>query len=95
MYEVLKRGALIAYLLNVNSNYLIKWLNLCFFMGQKWGFSKSIDCLEKNTITICKLLLKLKLSTPTYMIYGELGRFPIEIDIIIRMVLFWARLILG
>ena len=30
-----------------------------------------------------------------YMIYGELGRFPIEIDIKIRMVSFWARLLLG
>ncbi len=59
-------------------------------MGQKWGFSKSIDCLEKIQLRFCKLLLKLKLSTPTYMIYGEL-----EIDIKIRMVLFWARLILG
>jgi hypothetical protein len=29
------------------------------------------------------------------MIYGELGRFPIEIDIKIRMVSFWARLLLG
>ena len=29
------------------------------------------------------------------MIYGELGQFPIEIDIKIRMVSFWARLLLG
>jgi hypothetical protein len=36
-----------------------------------------------------------KSSTPNYMIYGELGRFPIENDIKIRMVSFWARLLLG
>ena len=29
------------------------------------------------------------------MIYGELGRFPIEIDIKIRMVSFWPILLLG
>jgi hypothetical protein len=34
-------------------------------------------------------------STQNYMIYGELGRFPIEIDKKIRMVSFWARLLLG
>ena len=34
MYEVLKRGRT---LLNANSNYLIKWLNLYFFMGRKFG----------------------------------------------------------
>jgi hypothetical protein len=39
--------------------------------------------------------LKLKSSTPNYMIYWELGRFPIEIDIKIKMVSFWARLLLG
>jgi hypothetical protein len=50
------------------------------------------ECISK---LICKLLLKLKSSTPNYMIYGELGRFPIEIDIKIRMVSFWARHLLG
>jgi hypothetical protein len=29
--------ALITYLLNANSNYLIKWLRLYFFMGRKFG----------------------------------------------------------
>jgi hypothetical protein len=37
--------------------------------------------LEKIQLRFCKLLLKLKTSTPNYMIHGELGRFPIEIDI--------------
>jgi hypothetical protein len=37
MHEVLKRDTLIPYLLNANSNYLIKWLNLYFFMGRKFG----------------------------------------------------------
>ena len=73
-----------------------KWWNFMLLYGSEiWGFSKNIDCLEKIQLRICKLLLKLKSSTPNYMIYGELGRFPIELDIKIRMVSFWARLILG
>ena len=60
-----------------------------------WGFSKNIDCLEKIQLRFCTLLLKSKSSTPNYMIYGELVRFPIEIDIKIKMVSFWARLLLG
>jgi len=60
-----------------------------------WGFSKNIDILEKIQLRFCKLLLKLKSSTPKYMIYGELGRFHIEIDIKIRMVSFWPILLLG
>jgi hypothetical protein len=65
------------------------------FFNEIWGYCKNIDCLEKIQLQFCKLLLKLKSSTPNYMIYGELGRFPIEIDIKIRMVSFWARLLLG
>ena len=84
-----KEDALIAYL-------LIKWLSLYFFMGRKFGdLVNNIDCLEKIQLRFCKLLLKLKSSTPNYMIYVELGRFPIEIDIKIRMVSFWVRLLLG
>ena len=60
-----------------------------------WGFSKHIDCLEKIQLGFCKLLLHLKSSIPKYVIYGELGRFPIEIDVKISMVSFWSRLLLG
>lgn len=60
-----------------------------FLYGSEiWGFSKNIDCLKKIQLRFCKLLLKLKSSTPNDMSYGELGRFPIEIDIKIRMVSF-------
>jgi hypothetical protein len=37
--------------------------------------------------------MKLKASTPSYMIYGELGLFPIEIDVKLRMISYWARLL--
>ena len=60
-----------------------------------WGFNKNVDCLEKLQLRFYKSLLNLKSSTPNYMIYRELGRIPIEIDITIRMVSFWARLLLG
>jgi hypothetical protein len=59
---------------------------ILLYGSEIWGYSKNIDCLKKIQLRFCKLLLKLKSSAPTYMIYGELGRFPIEIDIQIRMV---------
>jgi hypothetical protein len=39
--------------------------------------------------------LKLKTSTPSYIIDGELGLFPIEIDVKLRMISYWARLLTG
>ena len=40
-----------------------------------WG-CENIDILEKLHVKFCKLLLNLKTSTPNFMLYGELGRYP-------------------
>ena len=45
-----------------------------------WGFSDNY-VIEKIRLKFCKLILHLKQSTPNCMIYGELGRFPLYIDI--------------
>jgi hypothetical protein len=37
------------------------------------------------------MLLNLKLSTPNYMVYGELGRYPIDIDIKERTMSYISR----
>jgi hypothetical protein len=44
---------------------------------------------------IRKTTLNLKSSTPNCMIYGELGRYPLYIDIKQRMVSYWTKLITG
>ena len=59
-----------------------------------WGFGNN-DVLEKVHLKFCKMILNLKTSTPNYMIYGELGRYPVEIDIKIRIISFWAKIICG
>ena len=38
------------------------------------------DVLEQIQLTFFKYVFNLKKSTPSYMIYGELGIFPITID---------------
>jgi hypothetical protein len=42
-------------------------------------------------LKFCKLLLNLKTSTPSYMNYGELGRYTIEIDVKLRIISFWTK----
>ena len=59
-----------------------------------WGTGNN-DVIERVQLKFCKLLLGLKSSTPSYMIYGELGRYPIEIDIKSRMISFWSKLLSG
>jgi hypothetical protein len=43
---------------------------------------------RKGALAICKLLLNFKTSTPSYMVYGELGRYPLDIDIKVRTISF-------
>ena len=39
-------------------------------------------------IKFCKQILNLKYSTPNDMVYGELGRFPLNINVKVRMISF-------
>ena len=54
-----------------------------------WEFGNN-DVLEKVHLKFCKMILNLKTSTLNYMIhvYSELGRYPVEIDIQIRIISF-------
>ena len=96
MFEVLKRGRTHNLSIECQLELFNKMVKPILLYGSEiWGFSTNIQCLEKVQLRFCKLLLKLKTSTPSYMIYGELGLFPIEIDIKLRMISYWARLLTG
>ena len=73
-------------------NKMVK--SILLYRCEVWGFSNN-DIIEKGHLKFCKLLLHLKSSTPSYMIYGELGRYPLEIDIKSRIISFWAKLLSG
>ena len=57
-----------------------------------WGHE---DCksLENVHLKFCKYILGVKKATPSSMVYGELGRFPIDIVIKCRMVLYWVNIL--
>lgn len=56
---------------------------------------ENIDILEKVHNDFLRKLTGARKSTPLYMLYGELGRYPIAISIKSRMVSFWNRLVSG
>lgn len=62
--------------------------------GEVWGYDNN-DMLEKLHLRFCKYILNVKKSTSSIMVYGELGRFPVDITIKVQMVSYWAKLITG
>jgi hypothetical protein len=53
-----------------------------------------VQCFKVH-VKFCKLLLNLKTSTPNFMLYGELGRYLLNITVKLKILLFWSKLIDG
>ena len=62
---------------------------------EAWG-NENIDVIEKLYIRYhgyCKYVLHLKTSTPTSMVLGELGRGPMILEMKIRMLRYWNKML--
>ena len=67
---------------------------ILLYGSEIWGY-ENCDLIENFHFKYCKQLLHLKASTPKVMVYGELGRFPMQIYIKSRMIGFWAKILCG
>ena len=65
---------------------------ILLYAAEIWGY-ESHEPLEKIHIEFLRRITKSKKSTPRYMLYGELGRYPLTINIKTRMINFWNRII--
>jgi hypothetical protein len=85
LYEVLKRGRLHNLSIQCQLDLFDKIVQPILLYGcEIWGFTNTA-MIERVHLKFCKLLLHLKQPTPDFMIYGELGRYPMEILIKTRM----------
>ena len=69
-------------------------IHVLLYGSEIWGF-KNIDIIERVHLRFCKLILQLKKSTPNFMVYGELGGYPISVIMKVRMIRFWWRILNG
>ena len=67
---------------------------ILLYGAEVWGYEKN-DIIESLHLEFCKYILKVKKCTPNYIVYGELGRVPMFVNIKARMVGFWKRIITG
>ena len=65
---------------------------IILYTSEVWGFENK-ESIEKVHLQFCKNILKVRSSTPNYMVYGELGRYPMEVMVKCKIVLFWNNLL--
>jgi hypothetical protein len=59
---------------------------------ESWGFENN-DIIEVVHTDFLRKITNSKKSTPIYMLYGELGRHPLDIIIKTRMIKYWAKIL--
>ena len=68
--------------------------SILLYGSEIWGY-ENCEMIESFPFKYCKQLLHLKASTPKLMVYGELDRYPMQLDIKSRMVSFWSKILCG
>ena len=67
---------------------------ILLYGAEVWGF-ENCNIIGNFHMQFCRTILKVKKSTPHCVIYGELGRIPLNILIKARRVGFWQRIMCG
>ena len=65
---------------------------ILLYGSEIWGFG-NCDIIERVQLNFYKYIFNLKRTTPSFMIYGELGITPIIVDINARVASFWSKII--
>ena len=94
MYAVINQGRKLCLPIDIQIELFQSMVMSIMLYGVEiWGF-ESLEWLERLYLKFLKILLNVKMSTPSVMVYGELGCF-IEIYAKSRIINFWSRLLCG
>ena len=93
MFSILKRSRVLNLPIDIQLNLFHSMVTPILLYGcEAWG-NKNFDVIEKLYIRYCKYVAHLKTSTLTCMVRGELGRGPIFLEMKIRMLRYWNKLL--
>ena len=65
-------------------------LPICLYGSEIWGYG-NIEPLEIFYRKFLKRVLGLNKTTPNCAVYGELGKYPVKIHVMQRMISFWIK----
>ena len=95
MFSLLKKARNLSFPLDIMLklfNVIVKPVVL--YGAEVWG-SENCDILERLQLRFIKYVLSVNKFTSSMMVYGELGVVPLDADIKLRMLKYWAKLCLG
>ena len=67
-------------------------LSILLYGCEVWEY-ENVLILDSLYLKYLKYVLDLKQSTPSCMVYGETGHFPLSVYIKTRMISFWCKLV--
>ena len=67
---------------------------ILLYGAETWGFD-NMDVIENVHTRFCKIITKKSKYCHNSFIYGELGRFPLQITATIRVLYYWNKVING
>ena len=61
--------------------------------AEVWGLTVDLSILERVHLFALKRFLNVSVRTPNSLVYGETGRFPLFVNIYVKCVKYWLRLL--
>jgi len=89
MYEFIKKGRKHTWSISCQLDLFDKLVKHIVLYGcEVWGFGNN-EILELVQLKFVNyILLHFKTTTPNWIVYGELGRYPVDSDIKLRMIFY-------
>jgi hypothetical protein len=95
MYRVLRKIRLFKLPISCQFDLFDKVVLPVLIYGcETWDY-ENLQMIERIHLKFLKHIFQLKNSTPSYMVYGETGRFRIYINMYTRMISYWVKLLSG
>ena len=93
MFSLLKRCRHEKLPIDIQLDLFEKCVHPVLLYGCEVWACENMEVICRMQLRFLKIVLGIKSTTPTCMVLGELGRFPIEIEAKIRMLAFWYKLV--
>ena len=67
---------------------------ILLYSSEIWSY-KNIEMIERFHLKFLKQILNKRSTTPSYMVYGETGRYPLIINAKIKCLCYWSKLLIN